>query len=150
MKKLVSVVFVLLTASFSVAAFDGMVKYESYHSVKETADRFENIAKSKGLTLFARVDHRSNASSVGLELRPTEVIIFGNPKVGTPLMQCAQEVAIDLPQKVLISEDSDNKVWLSYNNPNYLMKRHNIQGCDEVIKKIASVLDKLSKAAVAK
>jgi uncharacterized protein (DUF302 family) len=141
---------VLFSTSFSVAASDGLVKYESHYSVKETADRFENIAKSKGLTLFARVDHQKNASNVGLELRPTEVIIFGNPNVGTPLMQCAQEVAIDLPQKVLISEDSDKKVWLSYNNPNYLMKRHDIKGCDEVINKISGVLSNLSKAVIAK
>ncbi|CAM3685220.1 DUF302 domain-containing protein [Rheinheimera salexigens] len=150
MKKLVSIGLVLLAASFSVAASDGLVKYESHHSVKETADRFESIAKSKGLTLFARIVHQKNASGVGLELRPTEVIIFGNPKVGTPLMQCAQDVAIDLPQKVLVSEDADNKVWLSYNNPSYLMKRHDIKNCDEVINKISGILGKLSKAAVAK
>ena len=150
MKKLVSLGIVLLSASFSVVASDGLVKYESHYSVKETADRFESIAKSKGLTLFVRIDHQENASGVGLELRPTEVIIFGNPKVGTPLMQCAQEVSIDLPQKVMVSEDANNKVWLSYNNPNYLMKRHEIKGCDEVINKISDVLSKLSKAAVAK
>jgi uncharacterized protein (DUF302 family) len=150
MKKLVSLGIVLLSASFSVVASDGLVKYESHYSVKETADRFESIAKSKGLTLFVRIDHQANASGVGLELRPTEVIIFGNPKVGTPLMQCAQEVSIDLPQKVMVSEDANNKVWLSYNNPNYLMKRHEIKGCDEVINKISDVLSKLSKAAVAK
>jgi uncharacterized protein (DUF302 family) len=150
MKKLVSLGIVLFSASLSVLASDGLVQYESHYSVKETADRFENIAKSKGLTLFARVDHQKNAAGVGLELRPTEVIIFGNPKVGTPLMQCAQEVAIDLPQKVMVSEDADNKVWLSYNNPNYLMKRHDIKGCDKLIDKISGVLSKLSKAAVAK
>jgi uncharacterized protein (DUF302 family) len=150
MKKLVSLGIVLFSASLSVLASDGLVQYESHYSVKETADRFENIAKSKGLTLFARVDHQKNAAGVGLELRPTEVIIFGNPKVGTPLMQCSQEVAIDLPQKVMVSEDADNKVWLSYNNPNYLMKRHDIKGCDKLIDKISGVLSKLSKAAVAK
>ncbi|MFS1477775.1 DUF302 domain-containing protein, partial [Vibrio lentus] len=99
---------------------------------------------------FARVDHQKNAASVNLELRPTEVIIFGNPKVGTPLMQCAQDVAIDLPQKVMVSEDDNKKVWLTYNNPTYLMERHQIQGCDEVIKKISGVLSKLSEATVAK
>jgi len=151
MNKLASFGIVLLATSFSVVASDnGLVKYESHYLVKETADRFESIAESKGLTLFARVDHQHNASGVGLKLRPTEVIIFGNPKVGTPLMQCAQEVAIDLPQKVMISEDANNKVWLSYNNPNYLMKRHDIKGCDEVINKISDVLSKLSKAAVTK
>ena len=85
-----------------------------------------------------------------LKLRPTEVIIFGNPNVGTLLMQCAQNVAIDLPQKVMVNEDENNKVWLTYNNPNYLMKRHDIKGCDEVIGKISGVLSKLSEAAVSK
>ena len=150
MKKIISLGIIALSASFSVAASDGLVKYESNYSVKETADRFEDIAKSKGLTLFARVDHQKNAASVNLELRPTEVIIFGNPKVGTPLMQCAQDVAIDLPQKVMVSEDDNKKVWLTYNNPTYLMERHQIQGCDEVIKKISGVLSKLSEATVAK
>ncbi|MEZ8583650.1 DUF302 domain-containing protein [Vibrio cyclitrophicus] len=150
MKKLLSLGTVLLAASFSVAASDGLIKYQSNYSVKETADRFESIAKSKGLTLFARIDHQKNASSVDLELRPTEVIIFGNPKVGTPLMQCQQDVAIDLPQKVLVTEDSNKKVWLSYNDPNYLMERHAINGCDEVIKKISGVLSKLSEATIAK
>ncbi|MBY7731533.1 hypothetical protein BCU90_20040 [Vibrio lentus] len=150
MKRIISLGIIALSASFSVAASDGLVKYESNYSVKETADRFEDIAKSKGLTLFARVDHQKNAASVNLELRPTEVIIFGNPKVGTPLMQCAQDVAIDLPQKVMVSEDDNKKVWLTYNNPTYLMERHQIQGCDEVIKKISGVLSKLSEATVAK
>ncbi|WP_373959542.1 DUF302 domain-containing protein [Vibrio gigantis] len=150
MKKLLPPCAILLSASFSVAASDGLIKYQSNYSVKETADRFEEIAKSKGLTLFARIDHQKNASNVDLELRPTEVIIFGNPKVGTPLMQCAQEVAIDLPQKVLVSEDANKKVWLSYNDPNYLLNRHAINGCDEVIKKISGVLSKLSEATIAK
>ena len=91
MKKLLPLCAILLSASFSVAASDGLIKYQSNYSVKETADRFEEIAKSKGLTLFARIDHQKNASKVDLELRPTQVIIFGNPKVGTPLMQCSQE-----------------------------------------------------------
>jgi uncharacterized protein (DUF302 family) len=150
MKKSILLSVVLFCSSLSVMASDGLVKYESHYSVKETADRFERIAKSKGLTLFARIDHRKNASGVSLQLRPTEVIIFGNPKVGTPLMMCAQDVAIDLPQKVMVSEDANNRVWLTYNNPSYLMTRHKIKGCDEVIKKIAQVLSKLSKAAVAK
>lgn len=100
--------------------------------------------------MFARIDHQQNAAGVNLKLRPTEVIIFGNPKIGTPLMQCAQSVAIDLPQKVLISEDSQNKVWLSYNNPEYIKVRHHIQGCDKVISKISTVLSKLITAAVSK
>jgi uncharacterized protein (DUF302 family) len=148
MVKPLSLGVALALFSLSATADDSLVKYESIYSVKETADRFENIAKSKGLTVFNRIDHQQNAANVGLELRPTEVIIFGNPKVGTPLMQCSQDVAIDLPQKVMITEDSNNKVWLSYNNPNYLVQRHSIEGCDEVIKKVSGVLGALSTASV--
>ncbi|WP_350558031.1 DUF302 domain-containing protein [Psychrobacter sp. CAL346-MNA-CIBAN-0220] len=129
---------------------DGLVTLESDYSVKETADRFLSIIENKGLTLFTRIDHQKNAAGVNLELRPTEVIIFGNPKAGTALMQCAQNVAIDLPQKVLISEDANNKVFLSYNNPKYLKVRHNIKGCDKAINDISTLLGKLSIAATSK
>lgn len=129
---------------------DGLVTLESNYSVKETADRFESIIKEKGLTLFSRIDHQKNAKGVNLVLRPTEIILFGNPKAGTKLMQCAQNVAIDLPQKVLISENADKKVTLSYNSPDYFKARHNIQGCDEVINDVSTLLDKLSKAATSK
>ncbi|MDB4837348.1 DUF302 domain-containing protein [Marinomonas sp.] len=132
--------------SVSASATESLLKYESHHSVQATADRFESIAKSKGLNIFARIDHQKNAKGVGLELRPTQVILFGNPKVGTPLMQCAQDVAIDLPQKILVSEDEHKKVWLSYNNPEYLQNRHNIKGCEAVIGKITNVLKALSVA----
>lgn len=129
---------------------NGLVTLESNYSVKETADRFESILESKGLTLFTRIDHQKNATGVNLKLRPTEVIIFGNPKAGTALMQCAQKVAIDLPQKVLISEDAQKKVWLSYNSPEYLKARHSIEGCDKVINNISTLLGKLSTAATSK
>lgn len=150
MTKLISLGVILLSASFSIFATESMVKYESPYSVTETANRFEEIIKSKGLTLFARIDHQQNAANIKMALRPTEVIIFGSAKVGTPLMLCAQNVGIDLPQKVLITEDINNKVWLSYNNPNYLKERHDIKGCDPVIEKISGVLGDLAKASVAK
>lgn len=150
MKKLLPFGTALLLLSFFTDASDGLVRYESQYSVKETADRFESIAKKKGLTVFARIDHQKNAQGIDLTLRPTEVILFGNPKVGTPLMQCTQEVAIDLPQKVLVSQDEDNIVWLAYNNPNYLVTRHDITGCDDVVKKISGVLQGLAKATVEK
>ncbi|MFT5218485.1 MAG: hypothetical protein ACI9LO_002028 [Planctomycetota bacterium] len=100
--------------------------------------------------MFARINHSSNAAGAGMELRATEVIISGNPKVGTPLMQCGQTVGIDLPQKVLVWQDAANKVWLGYNDPKYLQKRHHVKGCDKVINKISAVLGKFSAAAVAK
>ena len=142
-------IFILIASSY-VSAEESLITLESEYSAKETADRFESIIKGKGLTLFARIDHKKNASGVNLELRATEVIIFGNPNIGTPLMLCAQNAAIDLPQKVLIIEDSEQKVWLSYNNPAYIKVRHDIQGCDKVINKITAVLNKLSIAATSK
>lgn len=150
MIKFISLGVIMFTASFAVSAEESVIKYESSYSVKETANRFESIAESKGFTLFTRVDHQKNAASVNMDLRPTEVIIFGNPKVGTLLMQCAQDVAIDLPQKVLITEDVNQKVWLSYNNPSYLKERHNMKGCDAVIGKVSTILNKLALATIAK
>ncbi|MGP4120659.1 DUF302 domain-containing protein [Psychrobacter aquimaris] len=134
----------------SINAEKGLVTLQSNHSVQDTADKLVSIIESKGMKVFARVDHQKNAQSAGLSLRPTQVIMFGNPKAGTPLMNCEQTVAIDLPQKILISEDADKKVWLSYNNPEYLKERHNIKGCDTEIDNIAKALNGVSKAAVAK
>lgn len=134
----------------TINAKKGLVTLQSNHSVKDTANKLASIIESKGMTVFARVDHQKNAAGVNLELRPTQVIMFGNPKAGTPLMQCEQSVAIDLPQKILISEDADNKVWLSYNNPDYLKTRHDIQGCDTAIDNISKALNGISQAAIAK
>lgn len=129
---------------------NGLISMQSNHSVKQTADRFESIAKDKGLTVFTRIDHQKNAMNADLTLKPTEVIIFGNPKAGTPLMNCAPSVAIDLPQKVLISEDAAGKVALTYNDPSYLKARHNIKGCDKVISNISMLLNNLATAATIK
>jgi uncharacterized protein (DUF302 family) len=136
----------VMLSSFANAT-DSTLSIQSQYSTKETADRLVSIIKNKGLTLFARINHQKNAEGINLKLRATEVIIFGNPKIGTPLMQCSQEAAIDLPQKVLIRKGADNKTWISYNNPEYIKNRHNIQGCDLVIKKISKVLRALSQAA---
>ena len=134
----------------AINAKKGLVTMQSPHSVQDTADKLAAIIESKGMKVFAHVDHQKNAQSVDLTLRPTQVIMFGNPKAGTPLMQCEQSVAIDLPQKILISEDADKKVWLSYNNPEYLKNRHNIKGCDTEIANISKALNSVSKAAIAK
>jgi uncharacterized protein (DUF302 family) len=150
MSKKILYVFVILISSFYANAEEGLISLQSHHSAKETADRFESIIEDKGLTLFARIDHQQNAAKVNLSLRPTEVLIFGNPKIGTLLMQCTQSIAIDLPQKVLVTEDAENRVWLSYNNPKYLKTRHNIQGCDDVTNRIEKILNKLSMAATTK
>jgi len=136
----------LLFAMHAQAA-DGLVAVKSSHDVKATADKLESVLKEKGMTVMARVNHQQGAEKAGMELRPTEVVIFGNPKVGTPLMQCAQSVAIDLPQKALIWEDANGEVWLGYNNPEYLKNRHSIEGCDEVLDKVNVALGNFANAA---
>jgi uncharacterized protein (DUF302 family) len=128
-------------------ADNGLITTKSPYDVKKTADRFENALNSKGMTVFIRIDHAEGARKVGQKLRPTELVIFGNPKVGTPLMQCGQSVAIDLPQKALIWQDEAGQVWLTYNDPNYLANRHNLRGCAEVIEKIERALGNFAKTA---
>ena len=108
-------------------AENGLTTISSQHSVKATIDRLENVAKAKGLTIFARIDHAAGATSVGLPLRPTELLIFGNARGGTPLMQLAQTVGIDLPLKALAWEDAAGKTWLSYNEPAWLAERHGVE-----------------------
>jgi len=137
----------LLPMSFSLFAAQGMINVKSTHSVENTANKFEKIIKSKGMTVFKRVRHSAAASKVGIHINPTQLVIFGNPKVGSPLMKCAPTVAIDLPQKALIWQDAEKNVWISYNDPLYLQKRHNIQGCDMVLHKISGALSKLTGAA---
>lgn len=127
----------------------GLIVKSSPYSVEETETRFKKILEAKGLNLFATVDHAQNASGAGLELRPTRVVIFGNPKVGTPLMQCQQTIAIDLPQKVLIWEDEQGQVQLAYNDPQYLGGRHRLNGCGiESLKTISGALNNLTNGAI--
>jgi len=99
------------------------------------------------MTVFNRIDHTAGAQKVGLTLRPTELVIFGNPKVGTPLMQCSQSAAIDLPQKALIWQDQAGQVWLSYNSPDYIEKRHQVEGCAQVLQKVGKALGNFAKMA---
>jgi uncharacterized protein (DUF302 family) len=105
---------------------EGIVKIPSHHSVDETVDKLKTILKSKGVTLFALVDHSGEAEKVGLKMPPTKLLIFGNPKGGTPLMLATPSAALDLPLKILVAEDSDGKVWISYNSPEYLRERHGL------------------------
>src|SRR5271156_5272950 len=102
----------------------GIVNVPSHHSVDETVDKIKDILTSKGITLFALVDHSGEAAKVGLKMPPTKLLIFGSPKAGTPLMLAAPSVAIDLPLKLLVWEDAQGKVWVSYNSPEYLQHRH--------------------------
>ena len=104
----------------------GIVNIPSNHSVDETVDRLKNILRSKEITLFALIDHGGEAAKVGLKMPPTKLLIFGNPKGGTPLMLAAPSTALDLPLKILVAEDAQGKVWLSYNSPEYLKERHGL------------------------
>jgi len=128
-------------------ADNGIISIKSSHDVKTTVDRLDNILREKGMTVFIRINHAEGAQKVGKKLRPTELVIFGNPKVGTPLMQCDQSVGIDLPQKALIWQDEAGQVWLSYNDPKYLASRHSIKECGEIIKKIEKALGNFARMA---
>jgi len=125
---------------------DGLITTASARSVRETIDRLEADVKSKGLTVFARIDHAAGALAVGMALRPTELLIFGNARGGTPLMQAHQSVGIDLPLKALAFEDSAGKVWLAYNDPVWLVTRHG-GGRDEAADRLAGMLAAVTKAA---
>ncbi|MEO0406939.1 MAG: DUF302 domain-containing protein [Cyanobacteria bacterium P01_A01_bin.135] len=122
----------------------GLVYMPSQFSVAETGDRIEALLEERPLNLFTRIDHAENAASVGKDLAPTQVLIFGNPNAGTPLMQCSRTVAIDLPQKMLVWQDEDGQAWLAYNNPSYLMERHNLTGCESNIEMIGKALHSLA------
>ncbi len=133
-----------------VAAGSGMVSIKSAYDVSTTADRLETAITKKGMTVFTRINHSDGAMDVGMQLRPTELIIFGNPKVGTPLMQCNQGAAIDLPQKALVWQDDKGQVWLSYNDPAYLVGRHNITGCTEVLKQVSGALMNFARVSTSR
>jgi uncharacterized protein (DUF302 family) len=128
-------------------ADNGFISLISTHDVKSTADRLEKALSEKGMTVFIRINHAEGAQNVGEKLRPTELLIFGNPKVGTPLIQCSQTVAIDLPQKALVWQDEVGQVWLSYNDPAYLARRHGITECDDVLKKVEKALRNFAHTA---
>ena len=122
----------------------GIVDLPSPYSVPETLARLQSLLKQNGVTVFALIDHSGEAAKIGLEMRPTQLLIFGNPKGGTPLMVAAPSSAIDLPLKALAWQDAEGKVWLSYNAPEYLADRHDIPA--ELIKNIAAPAALLRKA----
>lgn len=129
------------------SADNGLIKVKSNYSVSETADRLESTLQAKGMRVFARVPHSDGAARVGLELKPTLLMLFGNPKAGTPLMQQQRTVAIDLPQKMLVWEDDAGQVWLAYNDPAYLKARHSLPD-SPVLGKITGALASFAKAAI--
>jgi uncharacterized protein (DUF302 family) len=139
----------LYAAATLSSAADGLIAIKSPHNAKETMNRFEAMAKEKGLNVFARIDHAAGAAKVGKKLRPTEVLIFGNPQGGTPLMECAQSVGIDLPLKALAWEDAQGQAWLGYNDPAWIGKRHDAASCP-VVGNLTKALEGLAAAATAK
>jgi uncharacterized protein (DUF302 family) len=123
---------------------NGLVHLESKHSADETLQRLEALLHQKSVTIFALVDHSGEAAKAGLQMRPTKLLIFGSPKAGTPLMQAAPTSAIDLPLKALVWQDAEGKVWLTYNDPGYLLRRHDVPA--ELLPNIAGVSGLFAKA----
>jgi uncharacterized protein (DUF302 family) len=137
-----------LVIATNALAQDGLVAVKSPMKAKATMDKFEAIVKEKGMNVFARVDHAAGAQRVNKTLRPTEVLIFGNPQGGTPFMECAQSVGVDLPLKALVWEDKDGQTWIGYNDPKYLAARHKTE-CATVVEAMAKALAGFTSATVA-
>ncbi|MCU7891228.1 MAG: DUF302 domain-containing protein [Candidatus Thiodiazotropha sp. (ex Ustalcina ferruginea)] len=148
MKKTIPLLTILLLLTVTVVqAEPGLMNVSSQFGVQETADRFVAAVEKAGLKVFSRIDHAAGAAKVDKSLRPTQLIIFGSPKVGTALLTSDQRVGIDLPLKALAWQDAEGKVWLSYNSPDYLFNRFAINDRAKVKKKITGALAKLSQSA---
>ena len=129
-------------------AADGLITVPSSIGPKETMDRLETEVTAKGLTIFARIDHAAGAAKVGLRLRPTELLIFGNAKGGTPMMQVDQTVGIDLPLKALVWQDTSGDTWISYNDPRWIAKRHGLSHeVDATVNAMSAALDGIARTA---
>ena len=144
---ILALLFAAIIKGGPAMAAEGLIVKPSPHSPKETLDRLDKILTSKGITVFARIDHAAGAAKVGAEMPETEVLIFGNPKMGTPLMQVTPSMAIDLPLKVLAWRD-DKGSWIAYNEPKWMAKRHGNE-VEKVITTMTGVLDTLTNAATA-
>ena len=136
-----------MPASDSLGSIKGMTSVPSSFGPKETTDRLAAEISAKEMTVFARIDHAAGAAEFGLTLRPTELIIFGNARGGTPLMQSVQTVGIDLPLKVLVWQDAAGKTWISYNEPSWIAQRHGIADAQAVVNKMADLLSAISRKA---
>jgi uncharacterized protein (DUF302 family) len=145
--RLVMAILLTLALPLSATAADELTTKPSKYSVKETVDRLTGALKDKGIIPAARIDHAAAAKAVGLELKATEVLMFGSPKLGTPLMQANRLVAIDLPMKVLVWEDDEGKVWIAYTPPATLKARYKIDGRDDILKAMAGALEAFTRAA---
>jgi uncharacterized protein (DUF302 family) len=138
----------LVLSAGVLAQADGLVSVTSPHTAAVTMNKLEAIVKERGLNVFARIDHAAGATKVGKTLRPTELLIFGNPQGGTPLMECAQTAGIDLPLKALVWQDEAGKVMLSYNDPAFLAKRHGAASCP-VVENLSKALGGIAQAVIA-
>jgi uncharacterized protein (DUF302 family) len=127
----------------------GLTTLKSNNGPRETMNRLETAVKAKGMTVFARIDHAAGASAVDMSLNPTEVLIFGNARGGTPLMQSAQTIGIDLPLKALVWQNASGETWLSYNDPAWLAERHGLSGKEAAIGNLTAALDAVAKVAAA-
>jgi len=138
-----------LMVSGAVSASDkGLITIKSKFGVTETLNKLTRVLEGKGITIMGRISHSDGAKPVALSLRPTELLLFGNPKLGTPLMQSNQTVGIDLPLKALVWQDEAGQVWLTYNDPAYLARRHGIGDRNTVIKKMTNALTQFTAMAI--
>jgi len=147
MKSIITALSLMVFVAGHVNADDGLISIKSKYSVDETLDRLESVVKGKGLTVFARIDHTAGANKVDKELRPTKLLVFGNPKVGTLMMQSNQTAGIDLPMKALAWEDGTGQVWLTYNSAKYIANRHHITDREETVQKMTGALRKFTSHA---
>ena len=136
-----------MPASNPLGSIEGMTSIPSNFGPKETMDRLEAEIRARGMTVFVRIDHAAGAAEVGLTLRPTELIIFGNARGGTPLMQSVQTIGIDLPLKALVWQDTGGKTWISYDEPNWIAQRHGVANAEAILSKMADLLRAISTAA---
>ncbi len=137
-----------LSGVAQAAQTEGLISHKSPYSVEETLDKFEQRVLAKGLKVFARIDHSAGAKKVGQDLRPTQLLIFGNPQGGTPLMLCQQTFGMDLPLKALVWQDEDKQVWLSYNDIDYLTARHQTASDCGSATQVKQLLSKLAQEAI--
>ena len=138
-----------IAATSTAVAVDGLVTLQSPYPAKDTMNRLEEAARQRGLNVFARIDHAAGAARIGKALRPTELLIFGNPQGGTPFMECAQSVGIDLPLKALVWEDAQGLVWVGYNDPAWIAQRHGAAPCPAAAA-IGKALSNLAGSVVAR
>lgn len=153
MRKFLSVLLLCAMSTFAFAeghSNNGMITVKSHHSVKVTLDRLEAVLKKKGITIVTRWSHDAGAKKVDIALRPTELLIFGNPKLGSHMFTSNQTAGIDLPLKALAWEDEKGQVWLTYNDPQYIADRHGIKDRAEIVKKMTGALAKLTGKAAGK